>query len=155
MLGRCDLITVLEPRLVEWGWSAGIEEFIQIWLQSCDTPDPDAAAVVRELAALGIICCATTNQDETRAAYLDTLPSLQELFPSRFFSCRLKAAKPDCDYFHAVQSSLGHPPESILFLDDKPANVDGARAAGWQAAHVPSPHELRAVVARHVKGIVA
>ena len=155
ILGRCDLITVLEPRLLEWDWSAGVEEFIQIWLQSCNTPHPDAARVVRELAALGMTCCATTNQDETRAAYLDALPSLQELFPRRFFSCHLEAAKPDSGYFDAVQSSLGHPPESILFLDDKPANVEGARAAGWQAAHVSSPHELRAVVARHVEGIAA
>ena len=135
MLGRCDLITVLGPRLLKWGWVAGVEEFIQIWLQSCNTPDPDAACVVRELAALGMSCCATTNQDETRAAYLDALPSLQELFSNRFFSCHLKAAKPDSGYFDAVQSSLGHPPESILFLDDKPENVDGARAAGWQAVH--------------------
>ena len=155
MLGHCDLITVLEPRLLEWGWAAGVEEFIQIWLRSCDTPDPDAACVVRELSALGMTCCATTNQDETRAAYLDALPSLQELFPSRFFSCHLGAAKPDSCYFDAVQSSLGQLPESILFLDDKPANVEGARAAGWQAAHVSSPHELRAVVARQVEGIAA
>ena len=118
-------------------------------------PLDDAASVVRELSEQGITCCAATNQDSTRAAHLDASKSIQELFPSRFFSCHLKAAKPSIAYFHAVEARLRLAPASILFLDDKLENVEGARAAGWQAAHVPSPSQLRAVVSQYFEWVAA
>lgn len=154
MLGRCDLRSVLEPTLEEWGWSDGFEPFVEVWLGSCNTPDPDAVSLVRELRERDVVCCAATNQDPTRAADLDALSWLRELFPSRFFSCELRAAKPDPAYFDAIQTRLGVPTDSILFLDDKSENVDGARAVGWQATHVPRPDDLRAAVARHFEWMV-
>jgi FMN phosphatase YigB (HAD superfamily) len=32
-----------------------------------------------------------------------------------------------------VERATGHGPEEILFFDDLPENIDGARAAGWRA----------------------
>jgi putative hydrolase of the HAD superfamily len=50
-----------------------------------------------------------------------------------FFSCRLGCEKPDPAFYRKVQSHIGVEPGDILFLDDKPVNVEAARALGWNA----------------------
>jgi len=45
--------------------------------------------------------------------------------------------KPDPRAFHGGAGALGLPPEQIVFLDDMPWNVDGARQAGMTAVRVP------------------
>jgi FMN phosphatase YigB (HAD superfamily) len=55
----------------------------------------------------------------------------------------------------SVRSRLALPAAPILFLDDKLENVEGARATGWQAAHVPRPAELGSTLNRCFDGIAA
>jgi putative hydrolase of the HAD superfamily len=45
--------------------------------------------------------------------------------------------KPDPAAFHGGIEALGLPAEQIVFLDDMPWNVDGARQAGMTAVRVP------------------
>ncbi len=45
--------------------------------------------------------------------------------------------KPDPCAFRAGAEALGLPPEQIVFLDDMPWNVEGARQAGMTAVRVP------------------
>lgn len=49
------------------------------------------------------------------------------------WSSELRATKPSEAAFAAVEARLGVAPEAILFIDDAPANVDGAKARGWDA----------------------
>jgi 2-haloacid dehalogenase len=44
-----------------------------------------------------------------------------------------KLAKPDPAIFRLAEARFGHPPSSMLFIDDSERNVDAARACGWQA----------------------
>lgn len=79
------------------------------------------------------------------------LPSLAALFGDRALcSAALGHSKPDPAAFELATSRLGHAPEASLFVDDAPANVDGARRAGLRAEHVASPAHLRAALARHL-----
>ena len=41
--------------------------------------------------------------------------------------------KPDAAIFGAVEDATGRRGDEILFFDDLPANVEGARAHGWRA----------------------
>jgi phosphoglycolate phosphatase-like HAD superfamily hydrolase len=45
--------------------------------------------------------------------------------------------KPDPRAFRGGAEALGLPPEQIVFLDDMPWNVEGARQAGMTAVRVP------------------
>jgi putative hydrolase of the HAD superfamily len=155
MLGAAELEAVLEPTLAGWGWPRDVSSFITTWLESCQEPAPEAIRLLRSLQSRGILTCAATNQDARRAAHLDSLPWLREAFPLRFFSCRLGVAKPEAGFFPQVRSQLGVPAPAILFLDDKLENVAGARAVGWQAAHVPGPAELAPILGRYFDGVAA
>ena len=86
---------------------------------------------MKTLRDRGVECYLATNQDNRRAAYLDSLPWLAGLFERRFYSCHLGAMKPNKEYFEAVTHQAALPPESILFVDDKISNVEGARRCGW------------------------
>jgi putative hydrolase of the HAD superfamily len=54
-------------------------------------------------------------------------------FPYTIWSCRVGAAKPEAEIFQHAQAKLGVEPETILFIDDRPENIDGARRAGFRA----------------------
>lgn len=79
------------------------------------------------------------------------IPPLAPLFRGRALcSASLGRRKPDAEAYLRAVRELGHEPASTLFLDDVPANVEGARRAGLRAEHVPSPARLAAALASHV-----
>ena len=62
------------------------------------------------------------------------VPELMPLFGTRFVSSgSLRLTKPDPEAFALCLQQLGFAAGSTLFVDDKAANVDGARQAGLDA----------------------
>ena len=58
------------------------------------------------------------------------------LFEARVFcSAQFGLAKPDPEIFHRCLALLDVRPEDAFFIDDKPANAEGARQAGLRAHH--------------------
>jgi putative hydrolase of the HAD superfamily len=70
------------------------------------------------------------------------------IFTSTFVSSEVGHRKPERSAFEHVASMIGAPPGSILFFDDGPENVVGARDAGMQAVHVTSTDSVRIALAR-------
>ncbi|TVQ21680.1 MAG: HAD family phosphatase [Spirochaetaceae bacterium] len=68
-------------------------------------------------------------------------------------SGRVGANKPDRRIFDEAVSQAGVAPERILFLDDLPHNVDGARAAGLSAVHFTDPARLAMSIGHEYPGI--
>lgn len=104
-------------------------------------PNPQSISVVRELRARGVRLALFSNAPVELARDLEDAPWL-ESFPEKFFSCDLRAVKPDAAAYQAVLESLGARPEEVVFVDDRPANVAGARAAGITAFVFESPAQL-------------
>ena len=80
-----------------------------------------------------------TNNNEISVArmhdiYEENGLDWRRIFRKEFISCRMKLMKPSRAIFDAAAAEIGLPPEEILFIDDSQRNVDGALAAGWQAA---------------------
>lgn len=57
--------------------------------------------------------------------------------------------KPDRAIYDLHAKTFGLEPSAALFIDDSEKNVEGAKAAGWQAVHFTSPAQLRADLERH------
>jgi HAD superfamily hydrolase (TIGR01509 family) len=51
--------------------------------------------------------------------------------------------KPDPAIYQAALDILGRPPERILFIDDRPENVDGAVKAGMKAIRFEGEDSIR------------
>lgn len=58
---------------------------------------------------------------------------LAACFQSWTFSADVGCCKPDPRIYAAAERDLGVEPSRILFVDDLPANVEGALRCGWQA----------------------
>jgi 2-haloacid dehalogenase len=52
--------------------------------------------------------------------------------------------KPDVAIYETHVTSFGLDPASTIFIDDAPANVAGARTAGWNAVLFTGAEQLRA-----------
>ena len=64
------------------------------------------------------------------------------------YSHEVGLAKPDPAVYALTAERLGVRPEAIAFLDDVPANVEAARACGWQAVlHESTPESIRRIEA--------
>lgn len=59
-----------------------------------------------------------------------------------FVSHELGARKPEPEAFRRVAEAIGVPPGRVLFFDDLPENVEGARQAGMPGVLVSSPRDF-------------
>ena len=58
---------------------------------------------------------------------------LGDAFKAEFISADMKLMKPSRAFYEEVVRRLGVPAGEIVFVDDSPANVEGARAVGIDA----------------------
>jgi len=78
----------------------------------------------------------------------DTLDEARGRFPflteSRgvTVSAEVGLLKPDRRIYESHTTTFDLEPTATLFIDDSPANVEGARNAGWQAVHFTDPVKL-------------
>ncbi len=69
------------------------------------------------------------------------------LFDEVIDSSEVACRKPEPEIYRLTTERMGCPAEEILYLDDFMANVEGARAAGWQAVHVTGEADVLAAIA--------
>jgi HAD superfamily hydrolase (TIGR01509 family) len=106
-------------------------------------PDPavlEIADAIRVRVAAGLL---TNNGPLLFHALPKALPEVAQRFDPLLFSCRLRAVKPTAALFAAVLREVGHPAGEVLLIDDSPANIDGARAAGLAGILYREPEALR------------
>ena len=57
--------------------------------------------------------------------------SLSDRFDGIHHSAAIGCGKPDPAYYAAVEARTGFAPDPLALIDDRAANVEAARAAGW------------------------
>ncbi|SDB80036.1 putative hydrolase of the HAD superfamily [Raineyella antarctica] len=113
------------------------------WLHLSDP----VIAIHADLVARGIPTALFSNAPGVIADAIDALPPFAPM-RGRYFSARLRLAKPDPAAFAAVLTNLAHRPQDVVFVDDRPVNVAGAEAAGLRGVLFTGPEHLRADLAR-------
>ncbi len=103
------------------------------------------AALPKAAGRLPLYCFSNTNI-EHQAVWERRFASALAPFRKVYTSWEIGHRKPDVESFLHVASDIGVPPADILFLDDSPANVAGAIAAGLRARHVTGPGTTLAVL---------
>jgi putative hydrolase of the HAD superfamily len=103
----------------------------------------DTAALIEELKAAGHRLFFLSNMPAPLAEHLERSHPLARWFETGVFSSRVKHCKPGRAIFEMAAERFGMAPESLLLLDDHPANVDAARGLGWQAHLFTTAGEAR------------
>ena len=116
--------------------TATVEDLLGLWEQV--DGDPEAVALVAEVAASGVTCVLATNQQDHRRDFLRRTFGYDDVFSRSFYSCDLGAMKPEAAYFERVLDGLGialADANTVGFVDDSLANVETARGLGIRAVH--------------------
>jgi len=121
-------------RLAEHLGLPSAEAALQAHLGFLHDPYPGTLELVHDIhrAGLRTACLSNTEEWHWRKMTSDLYPAVQAL-QIQTASHLLKARKPDPAIFLAVSELAGVPADRVVYFDDVQSNVDGARAAGWDA----------------------
>lgn len=93
----------------------------------------DSHALLQRLRAAGRPLYYLSNMPALYAQHLEAAHPLDEWFADGLFSARVRLSKPDAAIFALAQQRFGRAAHELVFLDDSPANIAAASAAGWRA----------------------
>ena len=102
----------------------------------------ETVALLRELdGRVPLYAFSNTNaahQREWARRFATALTPFRRIYVSH----EMKSRKPEREPFETIAREIATPPDRILFFDDLPENVAGARAAGLAAVQVTSPQDI-------------
>jgi putative hydrolase of the HAD superfamily len=94
----------------------------------------DTVELLLRLRAAGVPLHFLSNMPLSYAEHLDrTHPDLMAHFASGLYSSRVRLIKPEAALYELASRHFATPAERLVLLDDVAANVDAARAGGWNA----------------------
>lgn len=125
------------------GQAAPLAAYRERFVLTIDAPIDGSWALAERLVEAGHRLFAITNF----AAYLwpvavDLHPRLASIFDDVVVSGEVKMLKPGPEIFDCLLRRNALNPAQCLFIDDSPANVEGARAVGMMAHHFTTPEGL-------------
>lgn len=104
--------------------------------------NPYMYALVEELRAQQIPIALLSNIDERLSKIIRDF-GLYEPFDPCLLSCEIGIEKPDPKAYELLLAKLDLPAKEILFIDDRPENVEAAKKIGIDALLFESPQQLR------------
>jgi putative hydrolase of the HAD superfamily len=109
-------------------------------------PQPAVLSLLLQLKARRQLCSFLSNMPKPYASALEAANPLRAWFESGLFSGREQLSKPDPRLFARAAERFGTAPGACLLIDDHPANVEAAKACGWQAHLFKDASGLRAAL---------
>ena len=106
-------------------------------------PKADSLVLLDELHARGIPLYCLSNMHTKNFAYLEETYSFWDRFEGIVISASIKMIKPEPDIFQYLLSKYDLDPAKCVFIDDHPANIEGARAVGLSAILFTSSDDCR------------
>ncbi|MBI5396783.1 MAG: HAD-IA family hydrolase [Verrucomicrobia bacterium] len=131
--GRCNGEEFAAGVITELRLNIAPDLFLQQFVSWDSGPMPGALELLDSLKPRFLLAC-LSNNNELHWRRLREETGLLEKFHHCFASQEIGHMKPDRESFEHVVRNLGVAPDRILFLDDNPECVDGARAAGLVAS---------------------
>jgi putative hydrolase of the HAD superfamily len=119
-----------------------VEHETRLWLRV----NQQSLDLARELRSHGVQTAILSNMPpDLLQAMRATFAWLDE-FAVQIWSCEHGVIKPHAAIYNLCLDALGCEPGRVLFFDDRPRNVEGARKAGMQAHVFESAEQARAIV---------
>lgn len=120
-----------------------VADYVSLYTRTVPEAISGTWALLDRLKTRGVAVHAITNwSHETWPEGLKVHPRLGEVFETLVVSGQEGMMKPDKRIFELLCTRAGVAPETCLFIDDSPKNVEGAKAAGWDAVQFTTPDAL-------------
>ncbi len=140
--GQLSVAEFVRKIVIEFELPYGEQRFLENFSRWPKCLFPEAISLLESLdGEANIALLSNTNAVHWERA--DIAGVLQPRFDQVFLSYRTGLLKPDREAYEAVIGHYGCSPASILFLDDNPLNVDGAKDVGIHALLTRGADELK------------
>jgi len=132
--GRCSADEAWEAIAASLDIPAdGIDALVRCFFAG-DRVDETLVALIRHLRGEGIAVGLLSNAPPGRTRGSATARwGMEGLFDAQVFSYETGVLKPDSRMYRAGLAALGVDAREVVFIDDSPANIAGARAVGIDA----------------------
>ena len=124
-----------------------IRAFRERWSEMTPHALEDSVAILEGLVREGRDVTLLTNFNDETFAEARTRYSFLDLPRGATVSALVGLLKPERAIYDHHAQAFELDGDATLFIDDSAINVDGARAAGWQAVQFHDPAQLRADLA--------
>jgi putative hydrolase of the HAD superfamily len=112
-------------------------------------PNQHVCALLPQLKSRYRLLLASNTNELHARHYCRQFAETLRHFDALVFSHEVGARKPKAAFYEYCQRLAGCEPQACLFIDDLPANVEGARACGWNGIVYKGIDDLRARLAKH------
>lgn len=119
----------------------------RIWVRA----NTDVLELVREIRSQGMKTAILSNMPPDLLVELRGAFDWLDEFDVQIWSCDHGVTKPDAAIYRLCLEALGCEPQRTLFFDDRPNNVEGAKAVGMQAHVFESAEQAAAIVREGVR----
>jgi putative hydrolase of the HAD superfamily len=131
------------------GYALTLDEWVEARRRAMRA-DRAMIGIARGLSASVEVAVLTNNTTLVAEHIERLLPELRPVFGAKIFaSAQFGTAKPDPHCYRLCLSELGADPATVLFVDDLPTNVAGAREAGLFAHHHTSAAAFERALVAH------
>lgn len=124
--------------------AVGIRAYRPHFLRTVPEMVPGTSAIIAELQQAGVTISALTNWSADMFAQARARFGILDRFSDILVSGEHGIIKPDPAIYRLACTRLGIDPTSAIFIDDAPANVEGARAVGMTGLQFIDAASLRA-----------
>jgi putative hydrolase of the HAD superfamily len=123
----------------------GALEELNLWdARMWTTVNPAMLAWQKQLKQRGLLTAILSNMGDNVHRNMQHEYDWLQRFDVLVWSYQLRMIKPDAAIYRHTLKELGTRPEETLFIDDRPANIDGAREVGMQGIVFSTVEQLRA-----------
>jgi len=125
--GKADLIEA---------WDRRWDDMFDGWIE-------DMEPIVQALEDAGVPQYALTNLPAEKWPHiLATYPAIAR-FKAHVVSGQEGVIKPDPEIYRITRDRIAHPPEDVVFIDDRADNIEAAKAAGFQGVVFENAAQVR------------
>ena len=94
-----------------------------------------------------------TNFSDAARPMLEGKWNVENAFDEMVVSCEIKMIKPEAGIYRYILGKLNCEAQEAIFIDDKPINVDGARAIGMHAFQFTDRNSMNQEIDRIVSSV--
>ena len=127
------------------GFRGTLEEFGEFFADIF-TEIPPMIELHAEVRRRGIPTYIFSNTNDLAIEHVRRSFPFYANFDGYIYSYEVGAMKPDGKIYEALEKLAGRRGADVVYLDDRPENVEGGAARGWQAILHETPEKTRAAV---------